>query len=46
MVVFLLLSFGMLSLADEPSYGPVIEDYGPTYPVNDRDVPLKKDAIL
>lgn len=27
-------------LATEPSKGPRIEDYGPTYPINDRDVPL------
>ena len=26
--------------AVEPSFGPVIEGYGPTYPINDRDVPL------
>jgi intracellular sulfur oxidation DsrE/DsrF family protein len=45
MLVFLLLSFGVPSLADEPSYGPIIEGYGPTYPINDRDVPLKKDAL-
>ena len=32
-----------LVLADEPSMGPVIEDYGPTYPIDDRDVPLAKD---
>lgn len=27
-------------LATEPSKGPLIEGYGPTYPINDRDVPL------
>ena len=27
-------------LASEPSKGPLIEGYGPTYPINDRDVPL------
>jgi len=31
---------GILLLATEPSKGPRIEDYGPTYPINDRDVPL------
>ena len=30
------------ALAAEPSFGPVIEGYGPTYPVDDRDVPLKE----
>ncbi len=29
-----------LALADEPSFGPIIEGYGPTYPINDRDVAL------
>ncbi len=28
------------ALADEPSFGPIIEGYGPTYPINDRDVAL------
>lgn len=28
------------AFADEPSIGPAIEGYGPTYPINDRDVPL------
>jgi intracellular sulfur oxidation DsrE/DsrF family protein len=27
-------------LADEPSMGPIIKDYGPTYPIEYRDVPL------
>jgi intracellular sulfur oxidation DsrE/DsrF family protein len=27
-------------LAEEPSTGPVIEGFGPTYPIDDRDVPL------
>ncbi len=35
------LTFGsVISLADEPSMGPIIEDYGPTYPIHYRDVPL------
>lgn len=32
-------------LADEPSLGPVIEGYGPTYPINDRDVALEEGAV-
>ena len=32
-------------LADEPSLGPAIEGYGPTCPINDRDVPLEKGAV-
>ena len=31
--------------ADEPSFGPVIEGYGPTYPIEDRDVPLREDFV-
>jgi hypothetical protein len=33
------------ALAAEPSFGPVIEGYGPTYPVDDRDVPLKEGFV-
>lgn len=32
-------------LADEPSVGPVIEGYGPTYPIDDRDVPLQENFV-
>ena len=43
-VLFLFMATSStLLLADEPSMGPVIEDYGPTYPIDDRDVPLGKD---
>lgn len=31
--------------AAEPSLGPVIEGYGPTYPVEDRDVALDDDFV-
>lgn len=31
--------------AGEPSLGPVIEMYGPTYPIDDRDVPLKEGFV-
>jgi intracellular sulfur oxidation DsrE/DsrF family protein len=30
-------------LAVESTFGPIIEGYGPTYPINDRDVPLQED---
>jgi intracellular sulfur oxidation DsrE/DsrF family protein len=30
------------AMADEPSFGPAIEGYGPTYPIDDRDVPLRE----
>ena len=39
LVGFLLLAAAPL-LAEESSTGPLIEGYGPTYPINDRDVPL------
>lgn len=42
--VFLLLAVGQL-YAGEPSLGPVIEDYGPTYPINERDVPLEDGFV-
>jgi intracellular sulfur oxidation DsrE/DsrF family protein len=32
-------------LADEPSLGPAIEGYGPTYPIDGRDVPLEEGAV-
>jgi intracellular sulfur oxidation DsrE/DsrF family protein len=31
--------------AGEPSMGPVIEGYGPTYPMENRDRPLKSDFV-
>jgi intracellular sulfur oxidation DsrE/DsrF family protein len=31
--------------AAEPSFGPVIEGYGPTYPINDRDVALMEGFV-
>jgi intracellular sulfur oxidation DsrE/DsrF family protein len=30
--------------ADEPMLGPAIEGYGPTFPIDDRDVPLEEGA--
>ena len=33
------------ALADEPSLGPVVEGYGPTYPIDDRDVPLREGFV-
>ena len=33
------------ALAAEPSFGPVINDYGPTYAVDDRDVPLPEGVV-
>jgi intracellular sulfur oxidation DsrE/DsrF family protein len=41
-LVFVLLA---PALADEPSMGPLIRDYGPTYPIGDRDVPLREDFV-
>ncbi len=32
-------------LAKEPSTGPAINDYGPTYPINNRDVPLPENLV-
>ena len=40
---FFLVTSSTELLADEPSMGPIIEDYGPTYPIDYRDVPLVED---
>ncbi|MDH3612059.1 MAG: DsrE family protein [Gammaproteobacteria bacterium] len=32
-------------LANEPSLGPAIEGYGPTYPIDDRDVRVEEGAV-
>lgn len=40
----LLLAVSSLHAA-EPSFGPVIDGYGPTYPINDRDVPLEEGFV-
>ena len=44
---FIALALALVAptLADEPSTGPLIEGYGPTYPINDRDVPLREDFV-
>lgn len=34
-----------MTCADEPSLGPVIDGYGPTFPVADRDVPLEEGMV-
>lgn len=34
-----------IAYADEPSLGPVIEGYGPTYPISDRDVALSDGFV-
>jgi hypothetical protein len=31
--------------AGEPLLGPAIEGYGPTYPIDDRDVPLEDGFV-
>lgn len=44
----LLLAFVALSTpvdAGEPSLGPAVEGYGPTYPIDDRDVPLEDGFV-
>jgi hypothetical protein len=41
----LLIAVTQLTLADEPMLGPAIEGYGPTYPIDDRDVPLEEGVV-
>ena len=43
LLVFAAITCSIHALADEPSFGPVIEGYGPTYPITDRDVALPGD---
>ena len=40
----LLLLLTTIAGADEPMLGPAIEGYGPTFPIDDRDVPLVDGA--
>jgi len=42
-LVFFILSAPLF--AAEPMLGPAIEGYGPTYPINDRDVALEEGAV-
>jgi len=43
-ILVCLLSWSSQLLAAEPTLGPVIDDYGPTYPISDRDVALEEGA--
>ncbi|NOX69396.1 MAG: DsrE family protein [Gammaproteobacteria bacterium] len=40
-----LIFIAVASLAEEPGMGPIIKDYGPTYPIDFRDVALEEDAV-
>lgn len=43
-ILILFFALGATPLfADEPSMGPIIEEYGPTYPIEYRDVALPED---
>ena len=44
-LILILILPGNQGLAEEPSLGPVIEGYGPTYPITDRDVPLEDGFV-
>jgi intracellular sulfur oxidation DsrE/DsrF family protein len=39
------LLWSLQVVADGPAYGPAIEGFGPTYPIDDRDVPLREDFV-
>lgn len=41
----LLFAVAQLSCADEPTLGPAVEGYGPTYPIDDRDVALEEGVV-
>lgn len=40
-----LLALSTIVFSDEPSLGPVIEGYGPTYPIDNRDVALEDGFV-
>lgn len=40
LLVFLLISVSFAVLAEDPTMGPVVDEYGPTYKVDERDVAL------
>ena len=44
-VSLVLILWSAHGAAAEPSLGPVIEGYGPTFPINDRDVALETGAV-
>ena len=48
-LLFAILCFVFLfpscAAAEEPTLGPAIEDYGPTFAVADRDVPVVEDTV-
>jgi intracellular sulfur oxidation DsrE/DsrF family protein len=41
----LILLLSTQGMAAEPSFGPIIEGYGPTYPITDRDVLLEDGFV-
>jgi len=43
MVTFWMMLAAFGAQAAGPQYGPIIEGYGPVYPIADRDVPLPAD---
>ena len=44
-LLFVLSLLPAAVLADEPMLGPAIEGHGPTYPINERDVPLEEGVV-
>ena len=43
LLTLLIVTWSAGAVADEPSLGPVIEDYGPTYAIESLDVELPQD---
>ncbi len=44
-LLFVFLMFSAQLFADEPSLGPAIEGYGPSFPIDDRDVAIEEGAV-
>lgn len=41
--LFLFALFPLVSMSEQPTMGPIIEDYGPAFLVEDKDIPLIED---
>jgi intracellular sulfur oxidation DsrE/DsrF family protein len=44
-LIICLLLVSVQVMAKEPSFGPAISNYGPTFPIDDRDVTLRENFI-
>ena len=45
LIPLVLIVWSTQSIADEPSLDPAVEGYGPTFPIDDRDVVLQEGTV-